>query len=251
MFEWLMQLPVWVQIVFALIILGCFIYVFINLLRAGFSFTKNNTSISFGSEKKYLPKHANCPHAKDIIIVLNETQQVLHQKYIVEYKEQMQTQMNYAEQKADQIRMLFQKIAVDELEKLDEADPKILQLNIFLVRLMFREIENNVLALFRTSFRINHFDEMSEKEFGIFCGEKADFIIAQINEMFSNLHTYHNMIAASRLIETVFNPIRNKLAESVVDVYQNARSVALDNKVKLLAFDEKIDRIMKKYITGE
>lgn len=251
MFEWLMQLPIWAQIIFGLIILGCFIYVFINMIKAGFSFTKNNTSISFGSEKKYVPKHANCPHAKDIIIVLNETQQVLHQKYIVEYKEQMQTQMNYAEQKADQIRMLFQRIAIDELEKMEDTDAKILQLNIFLVRLMFREIENNILAILRTSFRINHFHEMSEKEFGIFCNEKADFIVSQINDMFSNLHTYHNMIAASKMIDVVFNPIKNKLTDAVIDIYQNARAVALDNKIKLLAYDEKIDRIVKKYITGE
>lgn len=253
MFEWLAQLPLGIQIFIIIVILASLLYVIINVLQRGIIVSKNNTKLIIGEhngqKKQYTSPHAQCPHSRDIVILLNNIQKILDKKYILIYKEQMQMQMNYAEQKCDELRITFQKFIIEELEK-HIKDPNILQLNIIVIKLMLKDIENHILTILRSSFRSNHFDETNEKDFTIYVEEKSQYIIAQIQNLLFDLQIYTegSMVKLIKLIMINSATINTKIQNATIDIFQYARTLAIDNKVKLLSYDEEIDKILKQYI---
>lgn len=267
LFSWLASSSSHQQIIMLLIVVIAFVIVLLVAIKTGIHIGSKDKLIKIGkvteeikkkegeeesqiSKKEYdkLNKtpHSVCPHSRDILIVINEANKIWEQKqYIIRY-DQMKTQMNYAEQKCDQLRTILQKVYLSELEK--QGMEKIFNcLSFGIYKLIIKELENQFLHIIRRSFHENHFDELNEKDFDNFSEDKSNYILAKMREILIDLYFYEENISLERIMELQKKEIE-KIKNIVEDIFKYARSVAIDNKVKLLELDERLDNIIKKFI---
>jgi hypothetical protein len=218
----------------------------VQVLKAGFNLHAGDNSLTIGTEHKMKSPHATCKNRSDIIILIHETDQILHEKYSLKYVEQVRSQMNYAEQKIDQIRSHLQLIYINLLEK--KGLEKIVGSTSYnFYRLVLREAQTELLNNYRQSFRENHFDQMSELVFTNFINNKFDFFRSETIEVMNNLYFYEEDITREELFKELQSHMP-RLKEMFVEIFQSARQISLDYKIKLLECDERLQRLVDKYL---
>ncbi len=253
MFEWLASLPFWFQISFGLIATSAIVYALISLVRilvqvlkSGFDLRSGDSSLVVGSAHKIKSPHSSCKNRSDIVLLLHETDKILYEKYSLKCVEQIRTQMNYAEQKIDQIRSSLQLLYLELLEK--KGITKVVgSISYNFYRLVLKEVQIEILKKYRQAFRENHFDEMTEIAFMGYTNDKFDFFRSETIEIMNNLYFYEEDISREELFKELQSHMP-RLKEMFVEIFQSARQISLDFKIKLLECDERLQRLVDKYL---
>jgi hypothetical protein len=255
MFEWLSALPLWFQIVFSVVAIAGVLYSVVNVLRISvfviqkglkFGLGKNHLVIGGSTEAQPSSPHATCPHKADVVVLLNESTKIQYEKYMLEHVSQIRDQMNYAEQKSDQIRGMLQTIYIRALE--EHGIVKVVgSISFASYRLVLKEVQTEMLSKFRHSFRENHFDEMTEAAFSVFIQDKFQFFVSEGCELLNDLYFYEADLTREELYKKHQEALP-KLKEMFTEIYQTARQISIDYKVKLYELDERLNKLVDKYI---
>jgi uncharacterized protein YutD len=150
--------------------------------------------------------------------------------------------MNYAEQKAEQAKAVLQRRYLSILSEKNIA--QVVSSSSFIAyQIVLKNASFEILRVLRQSFRENHFDEMGEKDFSNFVTDKVDYILSYGTDLLNSLYFFHDDITREELYNKNME-IVPKLKEIAVDVFDSARKISMDNKVKIMAIDEKMDKIL-------
>lgn len=252
MFSWLATLSISIQIFLIVFFLVCVSIVVVLAIRRGVTFTKGKDgygiNIGFSKGKKRLSNnpHTECPHVKDILVMMNEVVRFTSERFNLLDKTKTKNQMNYAEQKIEQIRAMLLKNYIDLYNKKKESaapDDKSVQI----YRLMLKDAQNNIRTTLRSAFIDNGFDNMNEREFDAYFDDKFNFIESQFLEYVSDNYFYDSFISLEELKKT-FVDVDHKIKEMFEDIFTHARNVAIDTNLKALEIDERIERVIKQSI---
>ena len=251
MFDWLQGLPIWFQIVFSIGLLLTAAYTIVNGVRKGIEFGRGKFRIKVGestAEAASTSPHANCPHVKDIMILINELTKFTSDKYSLQ-KTLVKQQMTFAEQKLSQIRMFYLKGYSDALKETygTNTEDEKMKISYGIYKLILKDVEHYFLDLFRGSFKDNHFGDMTEQEFELFLTDKVTYYRLQFEELISDLYFYEPCIKKEELT-TISQKMGSKVRDQINDIYRNARNVSVDYKVKLMELDETIGKVIQKYV---
>lgn len=242
--DFILAWPLWVQ-VFSVGMLALFLFL---IIKNGLDISRGNFNIRIGKGRgsKGESPHKNCPYSRDILILLNDLDKFRYERWHFIYIEKTRDQMNYAEQKVEQAKAILQRRYLAILSEKEIA--QVVSSPSFLVyQMILKNASFEVLRLLRQSFREDHFDEMSEKDFSNFVTDKVEYLLSFGTDLLNNLYFFHNDISREELY-TKNLEIVPKLKEIAVDVFDSARKLSLDNKVKIMAIDEKMDKILNAYI---
>jgi len=239
----LMALPIWFQII---MILATLLLIFL-IIKQGFTIAKGRFNFSVGGNKKEkISPHKNCPHNKDVIILMHKTDELLYQKWFTEQVDQIREQMNYAEQIFDQIRVILQKKYLSVLE-----DKKIVN---FVDSISFqtycsilKEVQKLTLLIVRNSLKENHFSLKEEHEFNEYKSEKAIFLISKGTEFLNALYFYNADITRNE-IYLANQSLVPELKELIMNCFETAREISVNNRVKVLRIEEQLQELMQDYL---
>ena len=161
------SLPLWFQILFAVMILVIFIFMVFKGIEIKRGRIRIKINKKDGVKKDKISPHENCQYAPEVLVNFSELDKLKFEKWTVIYLDQLRDQMNYARQKCEQIRVLLQQkyISLLESKKISE----IISSDSFCIyQLILRVGTEELLEIIRDSFRENHFDSMDEKQFSIY-----------------------------------------------------------------------------------
>ncbi len=250
MFAWLQNLPIWFQILFSIMVFIVFDFVLFFILKKGIKLNLKEKSMIIGgktgSENEPVNPHKQCPYNKDIVILLNETNKILQNKFYITYVKQMRDQMGYAEVKTDQIRFLAQKVYLHKLEEKGIED-LIESVSYSSYRSILIQIQDIILKYLRDFFRQNHYANLSEQAFKNYVRTKIDFLKGETTDLFNTLYFYKEDISREELYEL------NKVAVSQAipimnDVFEMARLISIEVSLENKEHDKKLDVLIKDYI---
>lgn len=242
MFEWLASTPLWFQIIFAALGFIAVIISLITIIKKGVFFSKNKWGfdLNVGANKKpRIIPHSNCPYVKDVLILLTEIIRLSNERYHLTEKIKIKNQMNYADQKLEQIRALISKEYNLCLQETTTQTIK-LEENVHMFRLILREAQALVRDLLRSSFSDNGFDSISEKEFDIFFDDKWEYLISQYVEFIGDNYFYEGYVSHEEL-KQLLEKNKHKIKDMFKDIYIHAREVAVEINIKILEINERID----------
>jgi len=253
MFAWLVQLPSWFQITFTIIVFITFLYVLASavlpIIKRGFTFKNGEKLFSFGSNSSKdicSQGEGKCPFRKDLLIFLNESSKLFQEKHTIVFVSQIKDQMNYAEQKTDQIRLKLHSIYLSELRSKGAAD--IVQSNSFIAyKYILRDIQKEILARLRYFFRENHFDALSESDFKNYINGKFEYLVSELSGMLNDVYYNKELISREDLYKLNMEYLSD-IKPFVVEIFQHSRSVSIDYRLKILELDEKMDNLVKRFI---
>jgi hypothetical protein len=259
MFSWLSQLPQWFQISFsvialggsgvALITIGKIIY---QAIKLGIKWKSTKGTLEVGSkDKDYTTDelknpHATCPYHTDIIFLLNESNKIQHEKLVNLHVNQIRDQMNVAEQTTDRIRsyMLSNYLKLLESKGLDKIVGSI---SYHCYRLVLKDIGVELLREIRQSFRENHFIDMNDVSFNSYISSKFEFFRSNASELINQYYFYDRDIKREELFKYNMDNIQ-KIKELFFLVFIRAKEIALEYKQKELELDEKLEKLLEKYV---
>lgn len=242
-------MPFWFQLMFALIALAIIVVAFFILIKIGVIVTKDGSTWGFsigGKKKRASTKnpHQECPYIKDVILVMAEVMRLTNEKFIYSEKLKIKNQMNYAEQKLEQIRtLIFRDYNIVAVEK--GKHTLSLENNARFFKLLLKDIQTSLRNLLRGSFIDNGFDSISERDFDIYCGEKFDFIKSQLLEMLSDGYTYEEYVTLEEL-KQICEKNEHKIEDMFKDIFSKAREIGIDTNLKVLQINERIEQAMKR-----
>ncbi len=254
MFTWLMGLPIWFQISFSICIFICIVFTFILGIKKGVSIkTKyNNFLIGDSSKEKEESSiiienpHKNCTYNKDVIILLNESSKLIQEKHFLKYTQQIRDQMNFAEQKVEQIRAILQKVYLEALKRKNIEDlASSVSFNAY--RAVLIEIQNEMLSCVRQCIRENHLDSFSEISYGGYVKDKSAFMKAEFSDLLNRYYFYKQDISREELYN-LFQPIEEETTKIFVEILQMARIISIINNVKLNEIDEKLKMLIDDFM---
>ena len=241
MWEWLQKLPEWFQIVFtsSLTVIG--LYVILLFIKKGVKIGKGVLVV--GSDKKKRSPHAGCPHSKDIVVMINETVKVIARKAEVENVDMLRQQMNAAEEAGDRMLGLLQRIYLRLLEEREIADMtsspsfKVYQLVLYVLRY-------EMLNFVRYQFRENHYDKMTEGEFGRYVEQKADLIVARATEFINRYYCYPVDVDREAVYKANIAKV-GEFEEEIRGVFSRARAISVECRRELDNLDLRLETILK------
>jgi hypothetical protein len=242
-------MPFWFQLMFAFIALAIIVVAFFILLKTGVIVTKDGKGWGFsigGKKKKEIASnpHQECPHIKDVILVMAEVMRLTHEKFIIADKLKIKNQMNYAEQKLDQMRtLIFRDYNLIAVEKSKQSLS--LENNARYFKLLLKDAQTNLRNLLRGSFIDNGFDVISERDYDIYFEEKFDFIKSQLLEMITDNYTYEEYVTLEEL-KGVCEKNEHKIKDMFKDIFSKAREIGIDTNLKVLQINERIEQAMKR-----
>lgn len=259
MLNWLSQLPQWFQITFVFIlyimcicvILAILVPLIKSLIKKGITIKKGENSFVFGGDETALRICKNqgsefCPFRKDLVIFLNESAKLFNEKHTITFVTQIKDQMNYTEQKLDQIRMKLHSIYLSELRA--SGASILVQNNSFIAyKYLLRDIQREILNKFRYFFRENHFNELSENDFTTYINSKFEYLVSELTDALNDMYYDDEFVTRERLydLNTDYIP---EIKPFIVEIFKYVRNVSIEYNLKLLELDEKIDLLVKKFI---
>ena len=249
MFKWLSSLPVWFQIVFSIVFGFSILYFVFLAIKKGIKIKTKDNALSIGngeSVEEYKSPHASCPHSKDIIILLNESFRLMQEKFYIQYTQKLKDQMNFAEQQIDQIRSLFQRAYLRELEKRG-VKSLVDSCSYLAYRTTLFEIQNYVIIHIRQSLRENHFNEMSNTAFDNYIDNKFEFIKSSVTDLLNKLYFYKEDITREDLYD-INQSIIPDIRSLFVEMFKTVKQIAIDYDMKLNELDAKLAQLIGKYV---
>jgi hypothetical protein len=223
------------------------------LIRAGLSFKYKGNEFRIGNKKNssgingtpYSP-HRNCPYNRDIVILLNDVNKLQYEKFHLIELNLLKEQMKYAEQKIDYIRSILQKQFLQILQKKDSKD---LTSNISFLNYknVLRSAQMEILDQVRHIMRENHLSDISEETFQLYCEGKFDFLSNEMTDLLNSLYVFQEEVTREELYDwnkQLFPDLRI----IVYDIFQTARRISVEHKVKVMEIDERIERLIRTYI---
>lgn len=243
--DFIVSWPIWLQVI-GVVLLILFIFL---LVKSGIDISRGNFRISIGRNSNVNnmgSPHKGCPHSRDILILLNDLDKLRFERWQLMYIEKIRHQMNYAEQKIEQGRALLQRKYLSILS--DKNIPQVVSSRSFTAyQMILKNVSFEVLRILRQSFRENHFDEMSEKDFSNFISDKIGYILSCGTDLLNNLYFLHDDISREELY-VKNQELVPKLKEIAVDIFDNARKISMEHKVKIMYIDERMEKILNNYI---
>ncbi len=251
MFKWLMVLPIWFQIAFVIVLLALVIFALIIIGKKGFHLITKKGSLNIGNEiddeiASAKSPHENCPYKKDIVILLNKTNEIYQEKYNIKNREQIKSQMDIAEQKVEQVKGFFQKVYLKRLEEKNLSDI-VASTSYHSYRLVLSEIQYLILNRIRYFFKENHFDDYNEPHFHMYTENKVEFIKTELTDLFNQLYFFKENISREELYK-INQSIINKVTPMVFEIFESARFIAVENKLKIKECDEKLQELISVYL---
>jgi len=253
MFAWLTLQPSWFQISFTVLIFLIFLYVLVTavlpLIRKGFTLKNGDKLFSFGgnnSKNICTPGENSCAFRKDLLIFLNESSRLFQEKHTINFVSQIKDQMNFAEQKVDQVRLKLHSIYLSELKIRGSAE--LVQSNSFVAyKFLLRDLQREMLCKLRYFFRENHFDELSEVEFNNYINGKFEYLVSEMTSMLNDVYYNKEVISREDLYKLNLEYLSD-IKPFIIEIFQFARNVSTDYKIKLLELDEKMEKLVKRFI---
>jgi hypothetical protein len=245
MFKWLMGLPNWFQIMFSIFLIVAVIVLIIVAIKKGISIKAKGKIFNIGGIKDEAP-HKNCPFSKDVVTLLNSTQKIIQEKQFIIYVQQIRDQMNFAEQKLDQIRNLLHRSYLKKLEKKEITD--LVSSNSFCsYRSVLLEVQNTMLTHMRHYFKENHFNDLSELGFSNYIENKIEFLKNESTNLLNQFYFYKKDISREELY-VLNKEIEGKISELFKEIFIMARILSIENDLKLQEYDNKLQRLIDTYI---
>jgi hypothetical protein len=251
-----MQLPQWFQILttilFALvglIVFGASFKVLWKLLKKGIQWKFGHSKLIIGSDTQTTIKenpHVNCPNFADVIVLLNNSSKLYHEKFVLQYMTQIRDQMNYAEQKADELRFLLLSFYLKLLEQ-KGISGVVGSISASCYRLVLKDVSSELLKLVRQSFRENHFIDMNESSFNAYVNDKFEFLKSTGSELLNQSYFYDADIPREELYSYNLEHLL-QIKEILFHVYARAKELALEYKEKERLLDEKLEKIFERHV---
>jgi hypothetical protein len=262
MFTWLGNLPTWFQIIFsvisilgitmAIVTIGKIIY---QAIKLGVKWKSDKGTLEFGAKESLTTRveklenaspHASCPYHADVIYLLNESNKIQHEKLVNLHVNQIRDQMNVAEQTSDRIRsyMLANYLKLLENKGLDKIVGSV---SYHCYRLLLKDISVELLREIRQSFRENHFIDMNDVSFNSYISSKFEFFRSNASELINQYYFYDKDIKREELFRFNMENI-TKVKELFFHVYSEARMIAREYKQKEIELDEKLEKLLEKFL---
>jgi len=248
-FELLQGLPNWFQMVFISIAVFLIGYILIMLLQKinTIKYKKGNLTINSDIKNKNCNNkspHAGCPHAKDIVILLNDTIKIMTRKFEIIFFSTLRQQMNCTEEIVDQIIVLMQKTYLNLLQK-KGIENLIHGHSYSMYRVILMIVKRLILDSLRNSFREDKISEMNDITYIEYMESKIDSLISQLNTHLNDLYSYDTDIT----IEELYAENKLKFSEYKAIfkiIFNKARKVALENNKELNILDKNLETVFEK-----
>jgi len=260
MFSWLSTLPLWFQLSFAIIsflgiifMIGVIIKIIYQAIKLGIKWKSGDDTIEIGStdsstkkESKFRKNpHKECMHNKDIILLIHESNKLQYEKLYVIHIEQLRDQMNYAEQKSDEIKYYMLSLYLDLLET-KGISSVVGSISTNCYRLLLKDITNEILRDVRQAFRENHFIDMNEISFDKYINDKFEYIKSRTSELLNQNYFYEEVITREELYTYNIKNVE-RIRELIFQVFMHAKEVAINYRQKERELDEKLQKLLEKY----
>ena len=250
-------LPLWVLITLLLIVITgsiSFLHGLLKILKTVFNkdvevggnrwnFSSKNDKNSDGF---WVSPHKNCPHKRDILIILAEHSELIQQKSNIELVLRLKTQMNYADGAIQTMRSKLQSLYADKLTELEIKDVGSSQ-SYKTYHIVLTNMAEIFITKIRQAFLNNGFDRLNEKDFKEYFENRFNYFKGEFIDIMNNLYLYEEDINLGYLC-IINAEHETELKESIRKIFDKARDIAIDFNVKLLEIDEKKEKLINKYI---
>lgn len=250
-FTWLATLAAWQGVLIFLVVFATMMGTAYLLIRAGLSFKYRGNEFRIGSKNNnnskypYSP-HRNCPYNKDIVILLNDVNKLQYEKFHLMELNLLKEQMKYAEQRIDYIRSLLQKQFLQILQN-KGSENLTSNLSFLTYKNTLRAIQMEIIDQVRHIIRENHLSEIPDEHFTQYCEGKFDFLSNEVTDYLNSMYVYTEEISREELYDWN-KKLFPELRMIVYDVFQTARRISVEHKVKAMEIDERIDRLIHTYV---
>lgn len=248
MFNWLTALPQWFQMVFSIAMLLTGVVFAISLLRRGFSFVFGKLKLNTGLRNRSVKNvHSRCKHAKDVIILLNETNKIIVQKMEIRYYETLKQQMSFAEEKAAVVEGLLLKVMIGIIQQKNIPAP--VETEVFGgYKVILNVVHNDLINKLRIAFRENHYAEMPEMDFLDYVDRKVDYMILSGTSSMNELYYFQAPVNREELYKANMDKV-HELKMHFMEAFMQARKVAINQQKKLVELDMKLEELINPWIS--
>ena len=104
-----------------------------------------------------------------------------------------------------------------------------------------------LLDIIREAFKENHFGDKTPKDFDAYKEDKIEFLISKTTEFLNVVYFYQEDIKRSELYK-LNQDIVPKAIKLMNDIFENARDVAIDDRLKIMACNEEMTKIQEEVI---
>lgn len=244
MFDWLVTLPQWFQILFISSMGIVFWAIVWKLSKKGFSLVYGKFSLSSGKKEQINP-HTRCQHVKDIFYMLLEQQSIINKKTEIKVST-LPRQMDYAEERFVCILGDMQDIYIKLLQESGEEHPT--DTDSFKIYLMVLELlKVKILFKIRTVLQRNKLSEMTEEEFSRYAKDKLDMLITEIFDYITDKYFCNRVIPK----ETLYNANSEYLDEMksiISEIIMKARSTSTENHKRIEELDTNLGKMIEECI---
>ena len=253
MFEWLSGLSPWFQKLVTLGVFGLLAFVVFASVRMGVYFHFKNAKFQLGRRdrdgKEVDSPHAACPHVKDIIIMLNDTQRILDRRGEIRHYETLTKQMNYVDEKANLIKGELLKVYLELLKQKGVEHPT-QSASYDAYQLVLKVIRNEIVTMIRIMIRENNFDKFSEQSFHLFTENKIEALITTATSSLNMIYLDSNVISRQEIYEANMG-IVSDIRKSAREMFITVRKIACDYHKELEVLDEKMADVVGRVIGVE
>lgn len=246
MVEWLKSLPQWFQMI---VISSGTLFVFFLLLQAikkGIKFKKGELSIGNKLNKKNKKHpHQDCVHAKDALVIIQKTIELVVERVDVKNYNSLKRQMNYANDRGKQIISILQKNYLNLLETKGIKD--VVESDSFQVyRLVLLVLKDLMMDSIRNHFTNEDFNTLTELQFSSFLENTIEMLLSEASEHLNELYFYNKIITREELYKhnmKIVLECKNILKEVVV----KAKIIEVENAGKIKEIDEDLIKLMEEF----
>jgi len=177
--------------------------------------------------------HLACQHVDHALLQIHKLWEISNRTKKLELKEPLNSQMNYAEQKMDQVLNILQTKYLKLLkEKLGDDTDLISSYSYQSYRKVIYILSEELLKEVRHDFKENGFEHMSEAEFNIYKSEKIDAMIHRTTDLLNLYYFYKEDITREELFTVNMENI-SESKEIISEAYTKARFMAQETNLKL------------------
>jgi len=198
---------------------------FFSLIRRKKNKEKDNSKLK--------SPHLACQHVDHALLQIHKLWEISNRTKKLEMKEPLNSQMNYAEQKMDQVLNILQTKYLKLLEQKKGTNVDLISSYSYQsYRKVIYILSEELLKDVRHDFKENGFENMSEAEFNIYKSEKIDAMIHRTTELLNLYYFYKEDVTREELFTANMENI-SESKEIISEAYTKARLLAQETNLKL------------------
>lgn len=242
------QLQFWQILVLTILVLGVFSFF---VAKGKLTIKGRYRPTFYNSDKTKKPPHKDCPYIRDIFLVMDKVAEISMKKYMIMFKETLHEQMEYTDERSEEVKRLYQNMFLTKLKTLNGVDTNRLarHRDYQFFGLLLKTLIKDGSDFVRMSFIQDreYFATSNDTDFRTYIQEKIETLSAKIVEFFELMYTSSNLISLKDLLSTMREK-RQDAEQIFYSIMFTSREIVKAKIIKVAELDKELEVFIVKYI---